>query len=281
MNVLSLFDGMSCGRIALEKAGIKVTNYYASEIKEYAIKVSKHNYPDIKQLGDVREVDASKLGKIDLLIGGTPCQDISNLNKSSKGIEGDKSSLFYEYLRILRETRPKYFLLENVVGNKKSIKSISDWLGVEPILINSALLTAQNRRRYYWTNIPGVIQPIDKNIVLSDIVEKNVDEKYYLKDGRLKWFLGENGQNCIRKKYATLDPIKANCLTKRSDASWNCNHVTQNGRVRKLTPTEYEALQTVPKNYTNCVEDRFRYDLLGDGWTVDVIAHILSFIGKE
>lgn len=278
LNVLSVFDGMSCGRIALERAGIKVDKYYSSEIKEYAIQVSKANYPDIIQLGDITKIDSKQLPKIDIIMGGSPCQDISNLSSQGKGLQGSKSSLFFEFLRLLQEVKPTYFLLENVVGNKKSIQEISSLLGVVPIMINSSLLTAQKRKRYYWTNIPNIVLPIERNIQLLDILEDGVDEKYYLKDGRLKWLLGENGQKCIAKRYASLDPIKANCLTRRSDASWNCNYITQRGRIRRLTPKEYERLQTVPDNYTMCIPDRHRYDVLGDGWTVDVIAHILRGI---
>ena len=281
MNVLSLFDGISCGQIALERADIKVDTYYASEIKDYAIKITKHNYPDTIQLGDVKNINIEEFPKIDLLIGGSPCQDISNLSQNGKGIQGDKSGLFFEYLRLLKELKPKYFLLENVVGKKTSINTISKLLGVEPIKIDSRLLTAQKRQRYYWTNIPGIEQPIDKNIKLQDILETEVDEKYFLKNGRLKWVLGENGQKCIVKRYASLDAEKANCLTVRGEPSWNCNYVTQNGRIRKLTPIEYERLQTVPDNYTSCVTDKYRYNVLGDGWTVDVIVHILKYINKN
>jgi len=281
LNVLSLFDGISCGQIALERADIKVDTYYASEIKDYAIKITKHNYPDTIQLGDVKNINIEEFPKIDLLIGGSPCQDISNLSQNGKGIQGDKSGLFFEYLRLLKELKPKYFLLENVVGKKTSINTISKLLGVEPIKIDSRLLTAQKRQRYYWTNIPGIEQPIDKNIKLQDILETEVDEKYFLKNGRLKWVLGENGQKCIVKRYASLDAEKANCLTVRGEPSWNCNYVTQNGRIRKLTPIEYERLQTVPDNYTSCVTDKYRYNVLGDGWTVDVIVHILKYINKN
>ena len=147
LNVLSLFDGMSCGMLALERAGIEVDNYYASEIDKHAIKVSKVNYPNIIQLGDVTSVDVSTLPKIDLLIGGSPGQSISTLGDGS-GLEGT-SGLFYQYLRLKQELNPKYLLLENVVGNKEAIKTISKLMQVAPILINSNLLSAQNRARYY------------------------------------------------------------------------------------------------------------------------------------
>ena len=156
MNVLSLFDGISCGQIALERAGIKVDNYYASEIKDIAIKVTQLHYPNTIQLGDVRNIKAEDLPKIDLLIGGSPCQDFSNANRNKDGLEGEKSGLFYQYLRLLHELKPRYFLLENVAMKKEERKRISDMLGVEPILINSNLVSAQNRKRLYWTNIPNV-----------------------------------------------------------------------------------------------------------------------------
>ena len=152
LNVLSLFDGMSCGRLALERAGIKVNNYFASEIDKYAIQVAKHNYPNTQHIGDVTKVKASELPKIDLLIGGSPCQSFSNAGNGT-GFDG-KSGLFYEYVRLLKECKPKYFLLENVKMKKQWQDIISKELGVEPIKINSNLVSAQNRERLYWTNIP-------------------------------------------------------------------------------------------------------------------------------
>lgn len=158
LNVLSLFDGMSCGRIALERAGFEVENYFASEIDEAAIAVSKHNYPDTKHVGDVTLLTSSSLPKIDLLIGGSPCQSISNLGDGT-GLDG-KSGLFFHYLRLLKETQPKFFLLENVVGNKKAIAQITELMQVEPVLFNSNLVSAQNRKRLYWTNIKFDCQKI-------------------------------------------------------------------------------------------------------------------------
>jgi len=177
MNVLSLFDGLSCGNIALERAGIKVNNYYASEVDKWAIQIANKNYPNIIQLGDVLDVKAKDLPhKIDLLIGGSPCQDLSFAGKG-KGLEGDRSSLFYQYFRLLKECKPKYFLLENVRMKKEYSDIISDLLGVEPIEINSSLVSAQNRKRLYWTNIPGIKQPEDRGIVLRDILETETDER--------------------------------------------------------------------------------------------------------
>lgn len=286
MNVISLFDGMACGRIALERAGFSVENYYASEIDEHAIKVAKSNYPDIIELGDITQINEDilkTLPKIDAIIGGSPCQDISGLNKEQDGLNGAKSGLFYHYLRILNwikqnNNKDVYFLLENVVGKKDAISEITRQMSVCPILINSSLVSAQTRNRYYWTNIPGIEQPKDKGIILTDIVETEISEDYFLKGGRLKWLLGTSGQSATKKRYVSIDPIKAGCLTARSDASWNCNYITRNGRLSRLTPVEYERLQTVPDNYTSCVKDSERYKMLGNGWTVDVIAHIFSFI---
>lgn len=274
MNVLSLFDGMSCGMLAVDRAGIKVDNYFASEVDKWAIKVSEKNYPNISRLGDVMEYDSWDLPKIDLIIGGSPCQSISNLGDGS-GLDG-KSGLFFAYLECLRKFKPKYFLLENVVGNKKSIETISDLVGVEPILINSNLVSAQNRKRYYWTNIEGIEQPHDKGIVLKDILEAGVPEDSILSPGRKRWLLSDKGQNTVKKGYASIDPVKSNCITARSDASWNSNYVTRNGEITKLTPVEYERLQTVPDGFTEGVSNSQRYKMLGNGWTVDVIAHILK-----
>jgi site-specific DNA-cytosine methylase len=281
VNVLSLFDGIGCGHVALERLGIHVDKYFASEIDEMAIKITQNNYPSTIQLGDIINVKGKDLPKIDLLIGGSPCQDISNLKSNGKGLEGDKSSLFYDYLRLLQETNPKYFLLENVVGRKLATDTITELLGVKPILIDSRLVSGQKRKRYYWTNIPGISQPHNKHILLQDILEPKVDENYFLKEGRLKWLMSESGQKCLEKRFASLDPDKAQCLTARSEASWNCNYVIQWGRTRKLTPIEYERLQTLPDNYTNIVPEHHRYRLLGNGWTVDVIAHILKEVGQS
>lgn len=185
MKILSLFDGISCARVALDRAGIKVNVYYASEIDRYAIKISEKNYPDIIHIGDVKMVahkDAPihyKLNDIDLLIGGSPCQDLSIAKKDRKGLDGERSSLFWEYVRILKEVKPKYFILENVASMPKEAKEIiTEALGVEPIMINASLVSAQNRKRLFWTNIPNVTLPEDRGILLKDILESNVDEKY-------------------------------------------------------------------------------------------------------
>jgi len=175
LNVLSLFDGMSCGQIALQRLGIKVENYFASEIDKYAIQVAKHNFPNTKHIGSVIDVKGGDLPKIDLLIGGSPCQGFSFAGKQLN-FDDPRSKLFFEFVRLLKETKPKYFLLENVKMKKEYQDVITEHLGVEPIEINSNLLSAQNRKRIYWTNIPGVSLPNDKGILLKDIVHENNDE---------------------------------------------------------------------------------------------------------
>lgn len=282
MKILSLFDGISCGMVALKRAGIPVERYVAYEIEESAIAISKKNYSQIEHCGDVTTADFTQYEGFDLVIGGSPCQDISNLNPFGKGLEGEKSGLFYHFLRALEETKPKYFLLENVVGRKKATDEISKLLGVTPIMIDSALVTGARRRRLYWTNIPNIIQPLDKEIVLKDVLQPFEEAKdYVLTDGRLKWLLSDSGQKSIEKRFTSLDPIKAQCLTARSEASWNCNYVTQKGVIRKLTPIEYERLQTLPDGYTEGISDGDRYKALGNGWTVDVITHIFRGLNSK
>jgi DNA-cytosine methyltransferase len=170
INVLSLFDGMSCGQIALDQLGIKVDNYYAAEIDKYAMQIAKKNYPNTIHLGDVTSVYAQHLPKIDLLMGGSPCQGFSFAGKQLN-FDDPRSALFFEFVRLLKECKPKYFLLENVRMKKEYQDVISEHLGVEPIMINSALVSAQNRVRLYWTNIPNITQPEDKGIVLKDILD--------------------------------------------------------------------------------------------------------------
>ena len=184
MNILSLFDGMSCGRLALDRLGIKVDKYYASEIDKYAIQVSSANYPDIIQIGDVCDVKGEDYPDIDLVLAGSPCQGFSFAG-NQLAFDDPRSALFFEFVRILKEVKPKYFLLENVKMKKEFLDVISEQVGVEPILINSALVSAQNRLRYYWTNIPGVEQPEDRGIVLKDILETEPDEKYDISEAKV------------------------------------------------------------------------------------------------
>lgn len=170
MNVLSLFDGISCGQLALKRAGVPVNDYFASEIDKHAISVTQHHFPNTIQLGDVKSVTPYNLPKIDLILAGSPCQGFSSAGKRLN-FNDERSALFFEFVRILKEVQPKYFLLENVRMNKDSEKIISELLDVEPIKINSALVSAQNRNRLYWTNIPNVMQPKSRNILFSDILE--------------------------------------------------------------------------------------------------------------
>ena len=178
MKILSLFDGISCARVALERAGLPVEIYYASEIDKYAISISAKNYPNVIQVGSVVGLDTKQFSDIDLLIGGSPCQDLSIAKKDRKGLNGEKSGLFWEYVRILKEVNPKYFILENVASMPKEARQvITETLGVKPIMINASLVSAQNRKRLFWTNIPNVKQPEDRQIYLKDIIENGNTEK--------------------------------------------------------------------------------------------------------
>lgn len=277
INVLSLFDGISCGRLALERAGFEVNNYFASEIDKHAIKVSSTNWPETIHVGDVTKLSTNLLPKIDLLIAGSPCQSLSTMGDGT-GLDG-KSGLFYQFVRIKDETDPTYWLLENVNGLKKGIDEITKVLGVEPIRINSSLVSAQKRDRLYWTNIPNITQPQDMGISLKEILEPGLPELSILTAGRARWVTSEKGQQCFDKRYAVLDPTKANCLTARSDGSWNSNYVSRDGQVTRLTPIEYERLQTLPDGYTDCIRTSERYKSIGNAWTVDVLAHIFKNIG--
>lgn len=285
-NVLSLFDGMSCGQIALNRAGIKYDNYYASEIKKHAIKVTQHNYPKTIQLGDVTKIKSEDLPQIDLLIGGSPCQDFSQANKERKGLQGTKSSLFFEYVRLLKELKPKYFLLENVVMDDYSYQFISETLGTYPVNINSSLVSAQLRQRSYWTNIGAerfdlfgnrycmIPQPKDKKIKLQDILENGYT--FRIKSGCIlardakSYYFGYNNKELIYLKKRLKKFI---CPIVYLDEK--C--IIDDG-YRFYTQIEFERLQTIPEGYTAIVDYKKSIDLIGDGWTVDVIAHIFSFI---
>lgn len=389
--VLSLFDGMSCGQIALKEAGIKVKQYYSCEIDKYAIQVTQKNFPDTVQLGDVTKVffkdgylhsanGSFYVGAIDLLIGGSPCQGFSFAGKQL-AFDDPRSKLFFEFVRLKSECQPNYFMLENVKMKKEFELVISKYMGVAPIEINSALVSAQNRVRLYWTNIANepygffgdmvcnIPQPKDKGILLKDILESDVAEKYYLSEKMLQWFgkigkkpvvlNGKSGcftaggnsgglhsdmtlirepiqlngstesggqqpyqQNRVydidgispalmaqmscgshailipeatKKGYVEVKPgecfdfenpksetrrvrkmeEKSNCLmAKETDFM----QYTQQGRIRRLTPTECERLQTAPDGCTDCVSDTQRYRMLGNGWTVAVVSYIFSFI---
>jgi len=280
INVLSLFDGMSCGQIALNKVGIKYENYFASEIDEYGIKVTKHNYPNTKHLGNVKEIDYSKLPKIDLLIGGSPCQGFSLAGKQLN-FEDPRSKLFFEFVRLIKECKPKYWLLENVDMKKEWQNTISKELCCEPIKINSNLVSAQNRERLYWTNIPNVIQPEDRGVFIEDILDTDFDDKYWLKEKNTELLLNKVNINNA-PNIACIDVYNKKVKLDRKCPTLTLPHhnsirLLQNGRIRKLTPNECEKLQNVPLNYTDCnLSDIHRYTMLGNGWTVDVITHIFG-----
>lgn len=279
INVLSLFDGMSCGQIALDRAGIAVDNYFASEIKKHAIKVTLANYPNTKHIGDVKSVTGGGLPKINILIGGSPCQDFSRLKVGAAncGTKGEKSSLFYEYVRVKKETSPDFFLLENVFMKQEYQDEISDILGVKPIRINSSLVSYQQRDRLYWTNIPGVTIPDDRRISFQSHKAMDGD---YLKPfkvnrtpSREKMYFKE----CKNVTYAD----KICCLTVKQDRRHNSGLVDYDGFCRYLTTWELERAQTVPIDYCKCLTKNQAEDVLGDGWTVDVVAHIFSYLPKE
>jgi len=279
MNVLSLFDGISAGRVALERAGVVVDNYYASEIDKYAIQVSKKNYPDIKQLGDISiwrgwNIDWSS---IDMVIGGSPCQGFS-ISGRQLNFEDPRSKLFFDFVDIcdhVADMNPNMkFLLENVKMKQEFQDVINKYMGVEPIVINSSLLSAQNRVRLYWTNIPSVSQPEDKGIVLSDILEETVDDKYYLTAEAIDYMSRlRNGKQRWEYHKNPIDG-KAACLTANMYKGIPYGVIRE--RLRKLTPLECEKLQTFSEGHTEGISNTQRYKALGNSWTVDVIAHIFK-----
>ena len=302
MNVLSLFDGMSCGQIALNRAGIKYDNYFASEIDKFAIQVTQYNYPNTIQLGSITELKSESLPKIDLLFGGSPCQSFSNAG-NGKGFDG-KSGLFWEYIRLLKETNPTYFLLENVVMKKEYEDVITYHLGVNPIIINSSLVSAQNRVRLYWTNIPNVKEPEDKNIKLTDILE-DVEMKHSAAIRGRKLHkatiigrrLDERGKRqdfnkeipttqCLEVR--ATNPDKSNCLTtiQKDNVLTSLPYGRYVDAFKKDYPFRYFTikeccrLQTVSDDYFKVSSDTQIRKMLGNGWTVDVIAHIFSYIKK-
>jgi len=298
-SILSLFDGMSCGQIALNRIGIEYDNYFASEIDKHAIKVTQTNYPNTIQLGDVTKVFAKDLPKIDLLIGGSPCQGFSFSGKQLN-FEDPRSKLFFEFVRLVKELKPKYWLLENVVMKKEYEQVISDYLGVKPVTINSSLITAQNRVRLYWANFE-ITQPTDKGINLIDILETDdLINPSAIRGRRLNkaTILGRRlNERGVRDDYNKDVPItqclevratntnKSNCLT--TVEKDNVLTTMPIGRhkdafknklpFRYYTLKEYCRLQTVPENYfTDIVSESQAKKMLGNGWTVDVIAHIFG-----
>lgn len=371
MRVLSLFDGISCGRVALERAGLHVETYVAYEIDKFATKVSESNYPDIVRCGNVLEADFTQYKGFDLVMGGFPCTDLSIAKKDRKGLKGEHSILFWELVRAIKEVKPRHFLVENNASMPAADKAIiTETLGVEPIMINSSLVSAQNRKRLYWTNIPGVVQPEDRHICLFDIIEDGLtyqDKSYTVtaiyagaqlkntleRHQRAMVFQRARGKNKGGFKFDKSPTLTANsrqtnnhaailiCVNSKdeigkqpsqSNKIYSINgkpaciteahkpyiaepiRIGQYGKggqgqriysvrgksvtlksngggqgactglykinlpdgdyiVRKLTPVECERLQTLPDNYTVAVSNTQRYKCLGNGWTIEVIAH--------
>lgn len=282
MKVLSLFDGISCGMVAFERAGIPIERYVAYEIEPNAIKISKKNYPQIEHRGDVTTADFTQYKGFDLLIGGSPCQSLSIVQSQTRQHLDGKSKLFFEFVRAKEQMRPKWFLFENVASmNEESKQAISQCLGCEPIFIDSADFSAQERPRYYWTNIPVLMNYKKSTAVLKDILQPLVDEKYFYTHPLENIDLSK--QVCATMIFKNHDMHKRifnpefKCHTLTTCGGGNTQKkVYDNGRARKLTPLEYERLQTLPDGYTEGVADGHRYTALGNGWTVDVIAHIFT-----
>ena len=332
MKVLSLFDWIACGYEALLRAWIKIDAYYASEIDKYAIQIAKKNHPDIIEIWDVTQIKWENYKDVDIIIGGSPCQWFSMAWKMLN-FDDPRSKLFFEFVRLLKEIQPKYFLLENVKMKKEFRDKISELIGVEPILIDSAKVSAQHRERYYRTNIPNVEQPEDRWIMLKDIIiQEPVEDKYYLTEAQLKTIqrnFGAKGkilndtESLIEKmtfparikqiewleiKTPTLPaamgtwwwnvPVIAIAYAPSSreyEQQWwktekaptlaardyKDPKIIFNGKkLRKLTPIECERLQTLKDGYTEGVSDTQRYKSLWNGRTVDVIAHIFTFINQ-
>ena len=299
MNVLSLFDGISCGHIALDRAGVTVKNYYASELDKYAIKVTQTNYPHTVQLGDVtkwREWDID-WASIDLLIGGSPCQGFSFAGKQL-AFDDPRSALFFTYVDILNHIKSLNadvkFLMENVKMKKEYLAAISEQLGVEPVFINSNLVSAQNRQRFYWTDFGEIAQPEDKGIALSSIIEDGFADQLksycinanYFKGGNLKSYFEKHRRQLIFFIGRGNNPCGFRALDGKAPALTRCSYEHNNfiasvGGYRKLTPLECERLQTLPDGYTDQgISNTQRYKAIGNGWTVDVIAHIFKSWSK-
>ena len=311
MNVLSLFDGISCGQLAFKKANILIDKYYASEICDYSIRITKKNFPNTIEIGDVRNIKCENYKNIDIVIGGSPCQSFSFAGKMAgmktkekidittleqyldlkeKGFEFEGYSyLFWEYIRIINDIKPKYFLLENVKMSEKWKNIITKAIGVEPILINSDLVSAQSRERLYWTNIPNIEQPKDKHIYIDDIIQPDI-EHTYLPKTRLDYSNYDKSKvdKSIFKNTPTQIGNSKNFgnAVRSNGKAYTLRRINPNGiidenyNIREYTPIEVERLQTVPDDYTliDGIKKKERYEALGNGWTVDVIAHILSYI---
>jgi DNA (cytosine-5)-methyltransferase 3A len=291
MNILSLFDGISCGQIALNRVGIKYDKYFASEIDKHAITITQHHYPNTVQLGSIVGLDTKTLPKIDLVIGGSPCQSFSRSGDNS-GFDG-KSGLFWEYIRVLNEVKPKYFLLENVVMKKEWEKIITDTIGFEPVMIDSKFFSAQKRQRLYWTNIPFDKNIEDRNINILDILNPIGDEctinnnpvvidindgVFKIKNGtKIGYLFAKNG-DCVNLEFPKSKSRRGRVSNgKTNTLNTACNYgVIINDNLRELNIGEYERLQTLPDNYTSIAPLNQRKKMIGNGWTVDVISHIFK-----
>ena len=292
MVVLSLFDGISCGRVALEKAGKQIETYFASEIDKYSEKVAKMNYPDTVEIGDVTKVSYIdgilytgngnyEVPKIDMLIGGSPCQGFSNAGKK-KNFDDPRSRLFWEYVRILDEVKPTWFLLENVVMKKEWSDIITEVLGVSPVMIDSALVSAAHRRRLYWTNISEQIgQPADKGITFGDVRERNVPEGtiYYSPNG-LAWIKRQE-ERTGKKLRIIGDEDKMQMLEASMYKKYSSQRffgIEDTYGIRYITVRECERCMGLPDGYTSSVSNTQAYKQLGNGWNVDTIVHIFGYI---
>ena len=284
MKVLSLFDGISCGMVALERAGIPVERYVAYEIEESAIKISQHHYPIIEQCGDVFKADFTEYQGFDLLIGGSPCTFWSVARKDRETTsDGFGFELFKQYVRALNESGCKYFIYENNYSMHKDIREeITKYLGVEPIMINSELVSAQSRKRLYWTNIPGVKQPQDKGIMLQDIIESGMVDrnKSLCLARRYAGFNGSQSYLCRRYFGKSFGQAVFEKDIEGIKHKWKQNPYFESDdkNIRQMTVKECERLQTLPDNYTNVdgVSTQMRIEAIGNAWTVDVIAHIFT-----
>lgn len=280
MNVISLFDGMSGGQLALKRANINYNKYFASEIDKYAIKVTQANFPNTIQMGSVTKVKYEddylitpngnfECKNVNLFMGGSPCQGLSFGKNDRQNLKDPRSALFYDYVRLLESTNPDYFLLENVRMDEKSKNEFTRLMGVEPIEINSSLVSAQSRKRLYWTNIPVKGQPKDKELYLRDVIDTELDKrpvKETPRNLRHEKDLDEKSLACTASMYKGAGNNGMTLVRRKDDV------------LTTLTPEEVEKLQTVPVGYTDHVSNTQRYKMLGNGWTIDVIAYILSFI---
>jgi DNA-cytosine methyltransferase len=302
LNIFSAFDGSGIAKYCFNKADIKINNYFASEIDKYPISVAMINNPDIIQIGDIKNITKSTLPKIDFIIGGSPCQGFSIAGKQLN-FNDERSRLIFEYIRLVKEYKPEYFLLENVLMKKEYQDIISEMLGVNPIMINSSLVSAQNRRRLYWTNIKGINQPDDRKIYMKDIIETpgigclKVKGCYKIKEDKsncidANYFKGAdnhgqrtllimgtaflNGNDCLKRVYS----IEGKSPTVTTGTSGNSlpKIAIDNFQYRMLTVLECERLQTWPDGYTKNVSKTQAYKMIGNGFNAETIIHQLKYI---